>query len=174
MGSFLSGREIAGLAPAERAAFPSPVPTQMVSNGEINPLPQSPAQRRVEARIGEIAESNGRRLGLDRRGFLRSGCGMAAAFLAMNEVFGPLFEVGRAEAQEPEAAAARSGALRDQFVFDDQLHFVRDDYQFEGITGLAKYAAEHWNPALKRDPVGMGLGRYKFENFVKEVFLDSD
>jgi hypothetical protein len=174
MGSFLSDREIAELAPAEQAAFRSPIPTQMVSNGEFNPLPQSPAQRRVEARIGEIAESNGRRLGLDRRGFLRSGCGMAAAFLAMNEVFGPLFDVGRAEAQQPEAAAARSDALRNQFVFDDQLHFVRDDYPFEGLTGLAKYAAEHWNPSMRSDKVGLGLGRYKFDNFLKEVYLDSD
>src|SRR5918994_2995524 len=168
MGSFLSDREIAELAPAERAAFRSPVPTQMVSNGEFNPLPQSPARRRMEARIGEIAESNGRRLGLDRRGFLRSSCGMAAAFLAMNEVFGPLFDVGRAEAQQPEAAAARNDALRGQFVFDDQLHFVRDDYGFEGITGLAKYAAEHWNPSTRNAAVGMGLARYKFENFRNE------
>ena len=174
MGSFLSDREIAELAPAELAAFRSPIPTQMVSNGEFNPLPQSPAQREVEARIGEIADANGRRLGLDRRGFLRSSCGMAAAFLAMNEVFGPLFDVGRAEAQQPEAAAARSDALRGQFVFDDQLHFVRDDYPFEGITGLAKYAAEHWNPSMQGDPVGLGLGRYKFDNFLKEVYLDSD
>ncbi|MDO9711964.1 amidohydrolase family protein [Paracraurococcus lichenis] len=174
MGSFLSDRELAGLAPAERAAFHSPVPTQVVSNGEFNPLPQTPAQRAVEARIGEIAEQQGRRLGLDRRAFLRTGSGMAAAFLAMNEVFGPVFEVGKAEAAEPEAAAARSAALRGQFIFDDQLHFVRDDYPFEGLTGLARYAAEHWNPAMQKDGVGLGLARYKFENFLKEVYLDSD
>ena len=99
---------------------------------------------------------------------------MAAAFLAMNEVFGPLFDVGRAEAQQPEAAAARSDALRGQFVFDDQLHFVRDDYQFEGITGLAKYAARALEPGDARDRSGLGSARYKFENFLKEVFLDSD
>ncbi|HYZ34342.1 MAG TPA: hypothetical protein VE684_18890, partial [Crenalkalicoccus sp.] len=110
----------------------------MVSNGEFNPLPQTAAQRQVEARIGEIADANGRRLGLDRRGFLRSASGMAASFLAMNQVFGPLFDVAPAEAQEPAAAAARSEGLRGQFVFDDQLHFVRDDYPFEGITDLAK------------------------------------
>ncbi len=169
MGSFLSDRELAELAPAERAAFPSPVPTQMISNGEFNPLPQTRAQREVEARIGAIADTTGRRLGLDRRGFLRSACGRAAAFAAMNQVFGPLFDVAPAEAQEPAAAAARSEALRNQFVFDDQLHFVRDDYDFEGITGLARYTAEHWNPSMRNDKVGMGLARYKFENFLKEV-----
>ena len=41
---------------------------------------------------------------------------MAAAFLAMNEVFGSLFEVSSAEAAEPEAAAARNDAFRSQFV----------------------------------------------------------
>lgn len=174
MGSFLSDRELAELAPADQAAFRSPVPTQMVSNCEFNPLPQSPAQRKVEARIGEIAEAQGRRLGLDRRGFLRSSSGMAAAFLAMNEVFGPLFSVGPAEAAEPEAAAARSDALKGQFIFDDQLHFVRDDYAFEGILGLARYAAAHWNPPMRTDAAGLQLGRYKFENFLKEVYLDSD
>jgi uncharacterized protein len=174
VGSFLSDRELAGLAPAEKAAFHSPVPTQMVSNGEFNPLPQSAAQRKVEARIGDMADVNGRRLGLDRRAFLRSSCGMAAAFLAMNEVFGPLFEVGPAEAAQPEAAATRNDALRGQFIFDDQLHFVRDDYEFEGLMGLAKYAAQNWNPSMRSDPVGMGLARYKFDNFLKEIYLDSD
>ena len=174
MGCFLSDREIAALAPAERAAFRSPVPTQMVSNGEFNPLPQSAAQRKVEARISDLAERNGRRLGLDRRGFLRTSCGMALAFAAMNEVFGQVFEVGAAEAAEPEAAAARDATLRGQLIFDDQLHFVRDDYAFEGLTALAKYAADNWNPAMKQEAVGLGLDRYKFDNFLKEIYLDSD
>ena len=80
---------------------------------------------------------------LSRRQFLRSACGMAAAFVAMNEVFGPVYQVSRAEAAEPETAAARADALSKQFIFDDQLHFVRDDYPFEGLLVLAKYAAEH-------------------------------
>jgi uncharacterized protein len=174
MGSFLSDREIAALAPAEKAAFRSPVPTQMVSNGEFNPLPQSPAQRKVEARINDLADANGRKLGLDRRGFLGSSCGLAVAFTAMNDVFGKLFEVGVAEAAQPEAAAARNDTLKGQFIFDDQLHFVRDDYEHEGLMALAKYAAANWNPAMNKEAVGLGLDRYKFENFLKEIYLDSD
>ena len=27
---------------------------------------------------------------------------------------------------------------------------------------------------MKKEPVGMGLDRYKFENYLKEVFFDSD
>ena len=174
MGSFLSERELSKLSPAETAAFPSPVPVQMVSNGEFNPLPQTADQRKVESRLKAFADETGRKLGLDRRQFLRSSCGMAAAFVAMNDVFGPLFKVDPAEAKEPEAAAARATSLSGQFIFDDQLHFVRDDYNFAGLMGLAQYAAENWNPAMHKEPVGMGLERYKFENFLKEIYFDSD
>jgi len=174
MGSYLSESELARLAPADEAAFPSPVPTQMITNCEFNPLPQTPDQRKVEGRLKDIADTTGRKLGLDRRGFLRTGCGMAAAFVAMNDVYGPLFQVNPAEAAEPEAAAARSAGLSKQFIFDDQLHFVRDDYSFEPLMGLAHYAAEKWNPAMKKEAVGMSLERYKFANFLREVYFDSD
>ena len=174
MGTYLSEREREQLRPAETAAFESPVPTQMISNGEFNPLPQTPQQRRLEARITELADTNGRRLGMDRRGFLRTACGLATAFVAMNDVFGPMFDIDRAEAAQPDAAAARASSLSKQFVFDDQLHFVRDDYKWEGIADLAKYAAAHWNPAMKNDAVGLGVNRYKFDNFLKEVYFDSD
>jgi len=174
MGIYLSEQERGQLQPAETAAFPSPIPTQVISNGEFNPLPQTPQQRRVEARISELAEANGRRLGMDRRGFLRSACGLATAFVAMNEVYGSLFSVDSAEAAQPDAAAARSAGTSHQFVFDDQLHFVRDDYPWAGLADLAKYAAAHWNPAMQNDPVGLGVNRYKFDNFLKEVYFDSD
>ena len=146
----------------------------MVSNGEFNPLPQSADQRKVEGRLKDIADETGRRLGLDRRQFLRTTCGMAAAFVAMNEVYGQVFKIDPAEAKEPDAANARASSLSGQFIFDDQTHFVRDDYSFEGLTGLAQYAAANWYPDLKKEPVGMGLERYKFENYVKEIFYDSD
>jgi predicted TIM-barrel fold metal-dependent hydrolase len=174
MGVYLSERERGRLRPAETAAFESPVPTQMISNGEFNPLPQTPQQRRVEARITELADTNGRRLGMDRRGFLRTACGLATAFVAMNDVYGPLFSVDRAEAAQPDVAASRAGGLSKQFVFDDQLHFVRDDYKWGGIADLAKYAAAHWNPPMRNDPVGLGVDRYKFDNFLKEIYFDSD
>jgi hypothetical protein len=48
MPHFLSQEELQRTAPAE-TAFASPVPTQIVSNGEFNPLPQTREQKRVEA-----------------------------------------------------------------------------------------------------------------------------
>src|SRR5438477_7662693 len=104
MPHYLSPAELARTAPAETAAFRSPVPTQIVSNGEYNPLPQTREQRRVEARVKELASDLAPRHGMNRRQFLASSAGMAAAFLAMNDVFGPVFDVSRAEAATPGVA----------------------------------------------------------------------
>ena len=173
MSTWLTSEEMKRVEPAEQATFPSPVPTQVVSNGEYNPLPQTENQKRVEARIVELADGYGRKLGMSRRKFLQSASGMAAAFLAMNEVYGNLFEVAEVEASESEAALERAETLSGQFIFDDQVHFVRDDYKNDTILNLGRFAAEHWNPAML-DDLGIDLLRYKFENFIKEIFLDSD
>ena len=108
----------------ESNAFRSPVPTQMVSNGEYMPLAQTKQQKQVEARIEELTENASKKLAVDRRSFLASSGGMAASFLAMNEVFGHFFNVSPIEMFEP-AAYAESGTPKELFVFDDQLHFVR-------------------------------------------------
>ena len=67
---------------------------------------------------------------------------MAAAFVAMNQVYGELFSVGVAEAAEPEAAAARQAALRAQPVIDVQLHFLREDFAWDGILMLGEWAKQ--------------------------------
>jgi predicted TIM-barrel fold metal-dependent hydrolase len=158
---------------AEEAAFASPVPTQIVSNGEYNPLPQTDMQRKVEGRIKELADKYAHKLNMDRRTFLKTSSGMAVAFLAMNQVFGPIWDVSEAEAADTDVADARAKALKKQFIFDDQTHFVRDDFDKEGLLGLGKYASEHWNPDMLKD-IPLVLQRYKFQNYLKEIFLDSD
>src|SRR5437667_11351280 len=128
MGSWLSEREQRLVAGAETASAATPIPTQIVSNGEYLPPLQSAMQKRVEQRILELADLNGKRLGLSRRQFMRTSCGMAAAFLAMNEIYGGnVFQVGEAEAHEPELMMARAQRLAGQFIFGVQSHFVRDE-----------------------------------------------
>jgi len=100
MGSWLSEREQRLVAGAETASAATPIPTQIVSNGEYLPPAQSNLQKRVERRILELADVNARRLGLSRRQFMQTGCGMAAAFLAMKEIYGGVFQVDEAEARE--------------------------------------------------------------------------
>jgi hypothetical protein len=83
MGTWLSDREMRLVAGAEKASASTPIPTQIVSNGEYLPPTQSETQKRVERRILELADENAKKLGLSRRQFLATSCGMAAAFLAM-------------------------------------------------------------------------------------------
>jgi predicted TIM-barrel fold metal-dependent hydrolase len=167
---FLSDEDIENLEVAEKLGFGSPIPTQMISNGEFNPLPQTAEQKQVEARIRQLADELGPRHGMSRRQFLGSAAGMATAFVAMNDVFGPLYRVAQAETAEPGAAAERAGELSQQFIFDCQTHFVRDDYETD-ITGIRQFAKVHWNPAIEEN---ITLDRFKFGNYVKEIFVDSD
>jgi uncharacterized protein len=171
MSVWLTERDLAKTAPAERAALPSPIPTRVVSNGEYLPPPQTAAQRTVEDVLGTLADRHGRALGMSRRRFLQTSCGMAAAFLAMNQVYGALFDVDPVEARDLDAAGERRAARARDFVLDAQLHFVRDDFTWPGILALGEFA-KRWNPVLASE--GVTMQRYKFENFVKEVFLDSD
>src|SRR5258705_8745805 len=173
MGSWLSEREQRLVAGAEEASAATPIPTQIVSNGEYLPPPQSATQKRVEAGINEWADLNSKPPGLNRRQFLRTSCGMAAAFLAMNEIYGNVFQVTAAEAREPELMLARTKSLAGQFVFDVQTHFVRDDFKHQELLYLAGFAIEPWNPQMKQEAVS-SLARYKFKNYMKEHYYDSD
>ena len=168
---YLSDDDLRNLSPAESATLDTPIPTQMISNGEFTPLPQTPDQRRVEQEIARLAEELAPRHGMNRRQFLASSAGMSAAFVAMNSVFGPVFTASKAEAATPGAAEDRARKLASQFIFDCQTHFVRDDYGQVGITGLAQFAKQFWNPGLANEK---SLDRMKFANYVKEIYVDSD
>ena len=176
-GVHLSDEEMSRVMGAESGAMRSPIPTQIISNGEYNPPPQTPKQKQVEGLINEYADKYGRKMGMDRRKFLTTTCGMAAAFLAMNKVYGPVFDVTEAEAADREMSDERAKLLSGQFIFDDQTHFVRDEFDKEGLLGLGDYASKNWNPAMideKKGGVPLTLARYKFQNYMKEIFIDSD
>jgi hypothetical protein len=49
------------LIPAELAASPTPVPTQVVSSDEFLPIPQTERQKKVEARMNALADDTARR-----------------------------------------------------------------------------------------------------------------
>jgi predicted TIM-barrel fold metal-dependent hydrolase len=169
----LSDEELASLHPAETAAFPGPVPTQVVSSDEYYPAPQSRAQRDVEARVVEIADAEARRRGISRRRFFQTASGMAAAFVAMNEVYGRLFDASRAEAADSDAAAARAKARAGHFVMATHTHFLRDDTRLQGFVRQREAVGRAgWNPALAGKP--QTLEELKFDNYFKEIFLDSD
>lgn len=159
-----------------------PLPTRLVSNEEFPPLPQTQAQRRVEHRILADASRLAPRLAVTRRDFLTTSSGMAASLLAMNTVFGRFFDVLPVEAADPAAFKDRAG--EPYFIVDVQVHYVGAGYDpsnaessrrgavsKQALLGLRKQA-RRLNPKLSSDRGT--LADLSWENFVKEVFFDSE
>src|ERR1700674_4369140 len=135
--------------PSELCAYQTPIPTQIVASDEFYPDPQNERQREVEARLLAMADDLGGRQGLNRRRFFQTAAGMAASFLAMNEVYGPLFEVTPAEAATPAMAEERASALKDQFIMDMHTHFLRDDTRIITFVDMRKaVVTAGWNKQL--------------------------
>ena len=169
----LSDEEKASLRPARLVANPTPVPTQVVSSDEFMPVPQTERQKQVEARMNALADDHGRRNGMSRRRFFQTAAGMATAFVAMNEVYGPLYGAAPAEARSVDFAQARADTLKDQFIMDVHTHFLRDDTRLEGfVRGREAVGKAGWNPDLVDKP--QTLADLKYPNWFKEIYLDSD
>jgi predicted TIM-barrel fold metal-dependent hydrolase len=170
---FLSQDELNQLLPAEEAAFPSPIPTQVVSSDEYFPSPQTPQQKEVEARLVAMADALSKKQGMTRRRFFQTAAGMAASFVAMNEVYGALFEASAAEAATPELADERAKALAGEFVMDTHTHFLRDDTRLTGFVKMREAVGKAgWNKDLADKP--QTLDDLKYANYFKEIYLDSD
>ena len=164
---------------AEGPARP-PIPTQVVSNGEYYPLPKTLQQRQIDERLAEYADRFGRKLGLTRRAFLRTACGMAAAMLIMDEVFAAASGrrgrryfpgVSIAEAADPDAAQALL-TTADDFIFDVQTHHVDVDGEWVQRNPAAVRFFSCLRTPSSCDDTGLQL--LSRQNFIKEVFCDSD
>jgi hypothetical protein len=169
----LTDRQLRALLPAETSSFPSPVPTQIVSSDEYIPVPQSEKQREVEARLRDISDALAKRQGMSRRRFFQSAAGMAASFVAMNQVFGPLFDASPAEAATPDMAEARAQALSGQFVVDGHTHFLRNDTRLMGFVKQREAVGKSgWNKSLAEKE--QTIEDLKYNNYLKEIYMDSD
>lgn len=151
-----------------------PLPTRSVSNEEFVPPRQTPQQQAVEREILTTAQEHSTKVGVDRRQFLRTSCGMAVAFAAMNSVFGEFFQVEASELVGP-----AQNPKRDFFIFDVQTHHVATRQQspkaeqemLDLFLGLRR-SGGRMNPDIakrEQSPEDLHLA-----NYIKEVFLDSD
>ena len=173
MSGTLSDEELAELIPSEQLKIHTPIPTQIVSSDEFYPDPQNTKQREVENRLLAMADDLGGKQGLDRRRFFQTAAGMAASFVAMNEVYGPLFEVSKAEAATPAMAQERAAAFKDQFIMDMHTHFLRDDTRNMNFVNMrAAVGKAGWNKTLAEKE--QTIADLKYANYIKEMFLDSD
>jgi predicted TIM-barrel fold metal-dependent hydrolase len=142
----------------------SPMPTQVVSNEEFIPRPQTPRQKQVEQLIGEMADTNSKRLGMDRRKFMASSMGLATCFLASNKVYGNYWDVDEAEAFEPDATTEK-WPKGEYFIIDVQAHFTNGMV----LNFRSDEFMKNMGFNLKND-----VDSYSFQNFVKEMFFDSE
>jgi predicted TIM-barrel fold metal-dependent hydrolase len=187
--AWFSEAQLDRLAPADHAdAVRSPIPTQMVSNGEYMPIVQTDKQRQVEARLAALSAQAAKSLGMSRRKFLATTGGFAASFLAMNQVFGEFFDVRPIEMLMPEAYA-HGGPPKNLFVFDDQTHIIRSSRQGPGnaLRDIAQGNHTNFNPNDLPDELGrvnfpwnpalVGLpnlnSNFHLAQYMKDVYLDS-
>ena len=152
---------------------PPPITTRIASNEEFIPPEQSPEQKEYEARVAEISECSAKQQGISRRDFMRSGSGMAAALLALNQVFGPCFEVDAAEADDQQAFAEKWP--KNQFIFDIQTHHVDVSRKWYDDTPSGR-ATQRFFQYLRPSVKGIEdtLEQLNRAHYVKEVFGDSD
>jgi predicted TIM-barrel fold metal-dependent hydrolase len=152
---------------------PLPIPSRIASNEEFIPPQQTPEQRRYEERLTEISDHAARKQGMDRRSFLRTGSGMAAALVALNEVFGPCYDVSAQEVQDQDAFSERWP--KNQFIFDVQTHHVdvaRRWYENTTQGQATNLFFRMLRPQAKT--LRESLDLLNRAHYVKEVFGDSD
>ncbi len=139
-----------------------PISFHPPSNGEFAPRPARPREAVAERLWWQVLERSHRRLGMSRRQFAESGCGMAAALWAINQSAcgddesrspvlppGGCYEVDEALLEdEPRAREALSGS---ELIFDVQTHLSTPLGPFE-----------------RGDPPQRAL------DFVRQIFVESD
>jgi predicted TIM-barrel fold metal-dependent hydrolase len=158
-----------------------PIKLDTTSNGEFIPVLLSAANRAAHRFARRAAMNNAKRLGMSRRDFLISACGVASTLLAFNKANaltgdrGGYFDLEPESALEPQLAQARVGG-KGEFIFDVQGHFVDPSGAW---VKSAPADAFKWSPkaacGLAANPGARSyLNCLGPNEFVKDVFLDSD
>jgi predicted TIM-barrel fold metal-dependent hydrolase len=160
-----------------------PVKLDTTTNGEFAPVALEPVHHEANRLAFDAACANSRRLGLDRRSFLVSACGVATTLLGMNAAYarngrsGGFYDLPREAALDEQLA--RSALDGNDFIFDVQGHFVNPTGAWlkrlpSGTRPMRGFAAD------ARCAPHQGPGELDYLNcigpdqFVKDVFMDSD
>jgi hypothetical protein len=153
-----------------------PIKLDTTTNGEFAPVPLPDTVQLARREALRRADAAARRLGLDRRRFLVSACGAVTSLLALNDAFaasgprGGFYDVSADAALDADAAAAAVSG--NEFIFDVQGHHVNPhgDWRKRSNAWQEILAGFPWAECGERDPVAC----FSAEQFVREVFLDSD
>ena len=158
-----------------------PIKLDTTSNGEFEPVPLSQANRASNRLAHEATSENVKRLNLNRRDFLISACGAASALLAFNAANAAagkrdgFFELEPEAALEPQLAQARVGG-KGEFIFDVQGHFVDPTGAWvkSAPADAFKWSSKTACGLAAKPGARSYLNCLGPEEFVKDVFLDSD
>lgn len=159
-----------------------PIKLDTTSNGEFEPVELEPYHEQAIAHAHACVSENARRRGMGRREFLVSTCGAATALLALNDAHarqgrtGGYFDLPQVAGVDRDVAAATLEG--NEFIFDVQNHHVN-------ALGRWRNPNSGWIRGLKNFPNAscaheIGEGEYAYvncfngENYIKDVFLDSD
>ncbi|HNR76779.1 MAG TPA: amidohydrolase family protein [Parvularculaceae bacterium] len=157
-----------------------PIRIDMTSNGEFAPVPLDKRNLAANADALKNADANARKLGLKRRDFMISACGAATTLIAVNEANAAAGKKGGAFKLPKEAALDVDAALDalggDEFIFDVQGHYVNPNGAWleAAKAGRAGFRAFP-NACIAAEPDNeKALQCLGPEEFIKDVFLDSD
>ncbi len=159
-----------------------PIKLDATSNGEFVPVPLSKVNRHANYLAHEHASLNAKRRSLSRRDFLVSACGAASTLLAFNQAYaaagksGGWFDIHPEAALDPRLAATELG--KGEFIFDVQGHFVDPTGAWVNKlpAGTRPLSFAPKTRCQKADEPGdlSYLNCLNSEEFIKDVFLDSD
>jgi len=160
-----------------------PIKLDTTSNGEFVPVPLSKVNRAANHLAREQAGANAQRLNLPRRKFLLSSCGVASTLLAFNSANaaggkrGGWFDIEPDAALDMQLAAVQ--LTGEEFIFDVQGHFV--DPNGAWLKSVPAGARPfRWTEKSQRCMPGDDKAVAEYlpclgsEEFIKDVFLDSD
>lgn len=146
------------------------------SNGEHVPRPETDRDRRAVELFADRADANARRLGMSRRDFVRTACGMATALTTINVAYGcgsdpsaaPAYDV---DGGDLDAARACKKIGGDEFIFDVQVHHVdaTGKWREDPVVGRS---VDGFPYATCGEPQKVDC--FDVEHFVREVFVRSD
>jgi predicted TIM-barrel fold metal-dependent hydrolase len=143
-----------------------PIKLDSTSNGEYIPIQLNHKEQAANRLALERADTAARRTGKSRRQFLNSSCGAAVTLLAFNQAHAfsgnnnGVFDVSPEAAFDVELAAAQLEGR--EFIFDVQGHY------------LPPNLARTLKPQCREDHDLLGRDYMRCDNFIKDVFLDSD
>ncbi len=159
-----------------------PIKIDTTSNGEFVPIGLSAANRAGNRQALDSATRNARRRGRTRRAFMRTCCGAATTLLAMNQVNAATGKTGgffdlpdEAGLDEDLASAILAG---DEFIFDVQGHYV--DPTGSWLSQVPEFARPFAGMPKADCAIGDAGDELAYlqclgpEEFIKDVFLDSD